>query len=132
MGFPKVVEGRSEATSAPCRPVGEGGAARCCAKNTNGLSQAPTLGRLPGMDTSSNPRNAPCAASERVWQAFLAALRELPADARAVLLLHDVLGAGLDDIVPLLGLDLPACRQRLEMARAHLLARSDPLESGTP
>ena len=58
------------------------------------------LGRLPGMDTSSHLRTASRPASEQVWQAFLAALRELPPDARAILLLHDVLGAGFEDIVP--------------------------------
>ena len=84
------------------------------------------------MDTSSEPRRAARPASERVWQAFLAALHELPPDARAVLLLHDVLGADFDDIGTLLGLELPACRQRLDLARAHLLARRDPLEPGTP
>jgi DNA-directed RNA polymerase specialized sigma24 family protein len=51
---------------------------------------------------------------------------------RAVLLLHDVLGAGFEDIAPLLGLELPACRQRLAHARAHLLARRDFQEPGTP
>lgn len=86
-------------------------------KNTNGLSQRPMLGRLPGMDTSTHLRTAFRPASEQVWQTFLAALRELPPDARAVLLLHDVLGAGFEDIVPLLGLDLSACRQRLALAR---------------
>lgn len=91
------------------------------------------LVRLPGMDTSSAPnRTAACPASERVWQAFLAALHELPPDMRAVLLLHDVLGAGFEDIAPLLGLELPACRQRLANARAYLLARRDFQEPGTP
>ena len=33
---------------------------------------------------------------------------------------------------PLLGLELPACRQRLAHARAHLLARRDFQEPGTP
>ncbi|PII13205.1 transcriptional regulator [Stenotrophomonas indicatrix] len=127
------VEGRSEARPAARGAVGEGRAARCCTKNTNGLSQERMLGRLPGMDTSSAPnRAAACPASERVWQAFLAALHELPPDMRAVLLLHDVLGAGFEDIAPLLGLELPACRQRLAHARAHLLARRDFQEPGTP
>jgi len=91
------------------------------------------LARLPGMDTSSAPNHAAaCPVSERVWQAFLAALHELPPDMRAVLLLHDVLGAGFEDIAPLLGLELPACRQRLAHARAHLLARRDFPEPGTP
>ena len=36
--------------------------------------------------------------AERVWGQFLAVLDELPADARAVLLLHDVFGAGIDEI----------------------------------
>lgn len=84
------------------------------------------------MDTSSPRRTGSGPASEQVWQAFLAALHELPPDARAVLLLHDVLGAGFDDIVPLLGLDLPACRQRLHLARAHLHARRNGLEPATP
>ena len=84
------------------------------------------------MDTSSAPHRAVCPASERVWQAFLAALHELPPDMRAILLLHDVLGAGVEDIVPLLGLDLTTCRQRLDHARAHLLARRESLEPGTP
>ena len=90
------------------------------------------LARLPGMDTSSAPSRGACPASERVWQAFLVALHELPPDMRAVLLLHDGLGAGFEDIAPLLGLELPACRQRLAHARAHLLARRDFQEPGTP
>ena len=89
-------------------------------KNTNGLSQRPMLGRLPGMDTSSHLRTAFRPASEQVWQTFLAALRELPPDARAVLLLHDVLGAGFEDIV------------RLALARNHLHARRARLEPGRP
>ncbi|MEX5404594.1 sigma factor-like helix-turn-helix DNA-binding protein [Stenotrophomonas sp. WED208] len=101
-------------------------------KNTNGPSQRPMLGRLPGMDTSSHLRTAFRPASEQVWQTFLAALRELPPDARAVLLLHDVLGAGFEDIVPLLGLDLSACRQRLALARNHLHAQRARLEPGRP
>jgi hypothetical protein len=76
-------------------------------KSTNVLSQRPMLGRLPGMDTSSHLRTASRPASEQVWQAFLAALRELPPDARAILLLHDVLGAGFEDIVPCWGSTLP-------------------------
>lgn len=84
------------------------------------------------MDISSAMRTANRPASEQVWQTFLAALHELPPDARAVLLLHDVLGAGFEDIAPLLGLDRSACRQRLDLARAHLLARRAPLESSTP
>jgi len=100
-------------------------------RNTNGLSQRPMLGRLPGMDISSHLRTAFRPASEQVWQTFLAALRELPPDARAVLLLHDVLGAGFD-IVPLLGLDLSACRQRLALARNHLNAHRARLEPGRP
>lgn len=90
------------------------------------------LDRLPGMDTPLPLRTVLGPASEQVWQAFLTALHELPPDARAVLLLHDVLGAGFEDIVPLLGLDMPACRQRLDLARAHLHARRDPLEPATP
>jgi len=101
-------------------------------KDTNVLSQRPMLGRLPGMDTPSHLRPASRPASEQVWQAFLAALRELPPDARAVLLLHDVLGAGFEDIVPLLGLDLAACRQRLKLARSHLHAQRARPEPGHP
>ena len=84
------------------------------------------------MDTASAHRHALLPASERVWQEFLAALDELPPDARAVLLLHDVLGAGFDDIAPLLGLELPPCRRRLQQARARLRAHRDHLEPGTP
>ncbi len=84
------------------------------------------------MDLISAYRRALLPASERVWLEFLAALNELPPDARAVLLLHDVLGAGFDDIVPLLGMDLPACRHRLQQARACLRAHRDPLEPETP
>jgi len=90
------------------------------------------VARLPGMDTPLPLRTAFGPASEQVWQAFLTALHELPPDARAVLLLHDVLGAGLEDIVPLLGLDLPACWQRLDLARAHLHERLAPPEFSTP
>lgn len=112
--------------------VGGGRDARCCMKDTNVLSQRPMLGRLPGMDTSSHLRTASRPASEQVWQAFLTALRELPPDARAVLLLHDVLGAGFEEIVPLLGLDLAACRQRLKLARSHLHAQRARPEPGHP
>ena len=96
------------------------------------LSQLDTLVRLQDMDPSSAHRRALMPASERVWHEFLAALDKLPPDARAVLLLHDVLGAGFDDIVPLLGLDLAVCRQRLGQARSCLHAHGDHLESGTP
>ncbi|AWH34562.1 sigma-70 region 4 domain-containing protein [Stenotrophomonas sp. SAU14A_NAIMI4_8] len=71
-------------------------------------------------------------ASERIWQSFLAALAQLPADARAVLLLHDVLGADVDDIVPLLGLSAAACHQRLLQARAHLHQPPNAVEPPTP
>ncbi|GAB3064517.1 sigma factor-like helix-turn-helix DNA-binding protein [Stenotrophomonas tumulicola] len=98
----------------------------------SGLSQPDVLARLQDMDPSSAHRRGLMPPSERVWQEFLAALDELPPDARAVLLLHDVLGAGFDDIVPLLGLDLSACRRRLEQARACLQAHGDHLEPGTP
>ncbi|MGG2102697.1 sigma factor-like helix-turn-helix DNA-binding protein [Stenotrophomonas sp. NRRL B-14846] len=80
------------------------------------------------MDTPTDPLAANHSASEQVWQAFLAGLNELPPDARAILLLHDVLGAGFEDIVPLLGLDVSTCLQRLDLARAHLLARQSTLE----
>ena len=42
------------------------------------------LGRLPGMDTSTHLRTAFRPASEQVWQAFLAALRELSLQRTAV------------------------------------------------
>lgn len=80
------------------------------------------------MSTPIDPLTAKRPASEQVWQTFLAGLNELPPDARAILLLHDVLGAGFEDIVPLLGLDVSTCLQRLDLARAHLLARKSTLE----
>lgn len=89
------------------------------------------LVRLPGMEPTYDPSHALLPASELVWRGFLAALDALPPDARAVLLLHDVLGAGFDDIVPLLGLPLSTCRQRLAQARASLRAHRDHLEPGT-
>ncbi|MCC7633637.1 transcriptional regulator [Stenotrophomonas rhizophila] len=82
------------------------------------------------MDPTHDRRCALPPASERVWHAFLAALDQLPPDVRAVLLLHDVLGAGLDDIAPLLGMDLPACRQCLQQARTCLRANGDALAPG--
>lgn len=84
------------------------------------------------MTPDSAHRRTPLPASERVWHEFLAALDELPADARAVLLLHDVLGAGIEEIVALLGLDLRVCEHRLQQARACLSAHRVPLEPGTP
>ncbi len=84
------------------------------------------------MDSSSDQRLALLPASERVWLVFLAALDELPADARAVLLLHDAMGAGIGDIASLLGLDASVCLQRLEQARACLQAHGDHLEPGAP
>jgi DNA-directed RNA polymerase specialized sigma24 family protein len=96
------------------------------------LSQRHTLIRLPGMDTdSSHPCGLPLP-SEQVWAEFLAALDEMPVDARAVLLLHDVFGAGLDEIVPLVGLHAAACRQRLEQARACLQVHARHLEPKSP
>ncbi|HHA2886298.1 hypothetical protein PWE35_10830 [Stenotrophomonas maltophilia] len=46
--------------------------------------------------------------------------------------MHDVLGAGFEDIVPLLGLDPSTCRQRLALARSHLHAQRARLEPGHP
>jgi DNA-directed RNA polymerase specialized sigma24 family protein len=69
--------------------------------------------------------------AERVWSEFLAALHELPADARAVLLLHDVFGAGLDDIGSTIGMTTDACAQRLHQARCCLQARARNLELKT-
>jgi DNA-directed RNA polymerase specialized sigma24 family protein len=62
--------------------------------------------------------------AEQVWIAFLSALAELPADARLLLLLHDVAGAPLEELMPLLGLPAAQCRQRLEAAHACLRAHA--------
>jgi len=70
--------------------------------------------------------------AERVWSEFLATLDELPADARAVLLLHEVFGAGLDEIACLIGLPAAACGQRLQRAQACLRAHARHLEPKTP
>lgn len=88
--------------------------------------------RLPGMEPDDPRHDTLKPAPERVWLEFVAVLDELPPDARAVLLLHDVVGAGFDDIVPLLGIDLSTCRQRLQQARARLDAHRHHLEPGTP
>ncbi|WP_309137323.1 sigma factor-like helix-turn-helix DNA-binding protein [Stenotrophomonas indicatrix] len=83
------------------------------------------LERLPGMNESSPSHTAISPVSDKVWQDFLAVLHHLPPDARAVLLLHDVLGVNLEDIPALLGLHLSACRQRLDLARSRMHSRRD-------
>jgi len=55
--------------------------------------------------------------AERVWRAFLAGLDALPADARALLLLHDVFGLPLGEVARLLGLSQASCEARLRAAR---------------
>jgi len=89
------------------------------------LSQRAALVRLPCMSTSSTadaaglPRPA-----DQVWSTFLSALEALPADARLLLLLHDVAGASIEELMPLLGLPAAECRQRLEAAHACLRAHA--------
>lgn len=70
--------------------------------------------------------------AERVWRQFLATLDELPADARAVLLLHYLFGADIDEIACLIGLPAAACEQRLQRAQACLRAHARHLEPKTP
>ncbi|HYG07929.1 MAG TPA: sigma-70 region 4 domain-containing protein [Stenotrophomonas sp.] len=83
-------------------------------------------------DSAAASGHGPPLPAERVWSRFLAALDELPADARAVLLLHDVFGASLEEAALLVGLPVAACRQRLERARRCLLAHAQHLEPRTP
>ncbi|MBT2767797.1 hypothetical protein J7J08_09105 [Stenotrophomonas sp. ISL-67] len=70
-------------------------------------------------DPAGPPRPA-----EQVWTTFLSALEALPADVRLLLLLHDVAGAPIEELMPLLGLPAAECRQRLEAAHACLRAHA--------
>jgi len=70
--------------------------------------------------------------ADRVWRQFLAALDELPAEARAVLLLHEVFGIDIEHTAAALGLPAAACRQRLQRAQACLRAHARQLEPKTP
>ncbi len=77
---------------------------------------------IPNATDAAGP---PCPA-EQVWTDFLSALDRLPADARLVLLLHDVAGTPIDALMPLLGLSAADCRQRLDAAHACLRAYVRP------
>jgi len=90
-----------------------------------GLSQRSALARLTGMSTPNaiDAAGPPCPA-DQVWTTFLVALDALPADARLLLLLHDVAGASIEELMPLLGLSADDCRQRLQAAHACLRAHA--------
>jgi len=79
------------------------------------------------MDTESNGHGL-LPPTERVWRQFLAVLEQLPADARAVLLLHDAFGIGLAETGAILGLTAPACRQHLQNARRCVRSHVPHLE----
>jgi len=98
------------------------------------LSQPRSLIRLKVMDIDSDAcrRHGLPLPAERVWRQFLATLDALPADARVVLLLHDVFGVATDEIASLIGLPAAVCRQRLERAHACLRMHARPLEPYRP
>lgn len=97
-------------------------------------SQGDAPVRLTGMDDHSPPAagHGRPPSAERVWREFLAALDELPADARAVLLLHDVYAIAIDEVAAMLGLSSTACNQRLRRARQCLQGHAHQLEKKNP
>ena len=70
--------------------------------------------------------------ADQVWTTFLSALATLPDDARLLLLLHDVAGASIEELMSLLGLPAADCRQRLEAAHACLRAHARHLGAPPP
>ena len=90
-----------------------------------GLSQRIALVRLPGMRTlNCTDAAGPPRPVEQVWTTFLSALEALPADARLLLLLHDVAGKPIEALMPLFGLSAADCCQRLDAAHACLRAHA--------
>jgi DNA-directed RNA polymerase specialized sigma24 family protein len=61
--------------------------------------------------------------ADRVWAEFIAALDTLAPDVRAAFLLHEVFEASYDDIARLIGKPAHTCRNHVEYAREHAMAR---------
>jgi DNA-directed RNA polymerase specialized sigma24 family protein len=71
--------------------------------------------------------DARVSSADRVWSEFMAALDALAPDVRAAFLLHEIFEASYDDIARLIGEPADTCRNHVEHAREHALARMHSL-----
>jgi RNA polymerase sigma-70 factor (ECF subfamily) len=82
-------------------------------KSIGSVSQTALLPRLLDMDERKDTADV-------VWTGLLAALDQLPTDARVAFLLSEVFDMRVDDVAVLLRRDVRHCRELVEEARSHI------------